>query len=32
VLTGLLRRTVETLPGIPAGDVAGIEKARGMLS
>jgi len=32
VLTGLLRRTVETLAGIPAGDVAGIERAREMLS
>ena len=32
VLTGLLKRTVETLPGIPAGDVAGIERAREMLS
>ena len=32
VLTGLLKRTVETLPGIPAGDLEGIEKAREMLS
>ena len=32
VLTGLLKRTVERLPGIPAGDVAGIQKAREMLS
>jgi [acyl-carrier-protein] S-malonyltransferase len=32
VLTGLLKRTVEALPGVPAGDVAGIERAREMLS
>ena len=31
VLTGLLKRTVATLPGVPAGDLAGIEKAREML-
>jgi [acyl-carrier-protein] S-malonyltransferase len=32
VLTGLLKRTVATLPGVPAGDLAGIEKAREMLA
>jgi len=32
VLTGLLKRTVSTLPGVPAGDLAGIEKAREMLA
>jgi [acyl-carrier-protein] S-malonyltransferase len=32
VLTGLLRRTVATLPGVPAGDLAGIEKAREALA
>jgi len=32
VLTGLLKRTVSTLPGVPAGDVAGIEKARELLA
>ena len=32
VLIGLLKRTVATLPGVPAGDLAGIEKAREMLA
>ena len=32
VLTGLLRRTIATLPGVPAGDLAGIERAREMLA
>jgi [acyl-carrier-protein] S-malonyltransferase len=32
VLTGLLKRTVAALPGVPAGDVAGIAKAREMLA
>jgi [acyl-carrier-protein] S-malonyltransferase len=32
VLTGLLKRTVATLPCVPAGDLAGIEKAREMMA
>jgi [acyl-carrier-protein] S-malonyltransferase len=32
VLTGLLKRTVVTLPCVPAGDLAGIEKAREMMA
>jgi [acyl-carrier-protein] S-malonyltransferase len=32
VLTGLLKRTVATLSAVPAGDLAGIEKAREMLA
>jgi [acyl-carrier-protein] S-malonyltransferase len=32
VLTGLLKRTVAALPGVPAGDLAGIERAREVLA
>jgi malonyl CoA-acyl carrier protein transacylase len=32
VLTGLLKRTIATLPGVPAGDLEGIERAREMLA
>jgi [acyl-carrier-protein] S-malonyltransferase len=32
VLTGLLKRTVATLPGVPAGDLDGVARAREMLS
>jgi len=32
VLTGLLKRTVAALPGVPAGDLAGIERAREALA
>ena len=32
VLTGLLKRTIATLPGVPAGDLEGIARARELLS